>query len=100
MEEGREFIKKKKLTEDFVKLVLDSYPLDQLANLVIWMHQSTDEDVVYFAHWLDLGDTVEYLIREFEIDLDEILDEVMMEKRRLADEAADEEYQRFLDARR
>ena len=97
--DGHEYIAKKQLTENFLRMILDNYPLDQLANFVTWTHQSDDE-VHYFANWLDLGDAVENLIEDFEIDIDELFDDVMTEKRRAADEAAEEEYQRFLDAHR
>jgi hypothetical protein len=86
----------KKVVEDFLLLVIDEYPLDQLALLVTWMNESEDE-TDYFTRWLDLGDKVDSLIREFEIDLNELLDDAMVEKRRRMDEAAQEELDRYYD---
>ena len=84
------------MVEDFLLLVVDEYPLDQLALLVTWMNESEDE-IDYFTRWLDLGDKVDSLIREFEIDLNELLDNAMVEKRRRMDEAAQEELDRYYD---
>ena len=84
------------MVEDFLLLVIDEYPLDQLALLVTWMNESEDE-IDYFTRWLDLGDKVDSLIREFEIDLNELLDDAMVEKRRRMDEAAQEELDRYYD---
>lgn len=86
----------KKVVEDFLLLVINEYPLDQLALLVTWMNESEDE-ADYFTRWLDLGDKVDSLIREFEIDLNELLDDAMVEKRRRMDEAAQEELDRYYD---
>ena len=86
----------KKVVEDFLLLVIDEYPLDQLALLVTWMNESEDE-IDYFTRWLDLGEKVDSLIREFEIDLNELLDDAMAEKRRRMDEAAQEELDRYYD---
>ena len=86
----------KKALEEFLRAVLDEFPLDQLALLTTWMHES-DEEINYFTNWLDLGARVDDLIRAEEIDLDELLDDAMAEKRRLADEAAQEERDRYLD---
>ena len=79
------------MVEDFLLLVIDEYPLDQLALLVTWMNESEDE-IDYFTRWLDLGEKVDSLIREFEIDLNELLDDAMVEKRRRMDDAAQEEF--------
>ncbi len=84
------------MVEDFLLLVIDEYPLDQLALLVTWMNESEDE-IDYFTRWLDLGDKVDSLIREFEIDLNELLDDAMVEKRRRMDDAAQEELDRYYD---
>lgn len=84
------------MVEDFLLLVIDEYPLDQLALLVTWMDESED-GIDYFTRWLDLGDKVDSLIREFEIDLNELLDDAMVEKRRRMDEAAREELDRYYD---
>ena len=84
------------MVEDFLLLVIDEYPLDQLALLVTWMNESEDE-IDYFTRWLDLGEKVDSLIREFEIDLNELLDDAMVEKRRRMDEAAQEELDRYYD---
>lgn len=86
----------KKTLEEFLKAVLSEFPLDQLALLMTWMNESEDK-INYFTNWLDLGVRVDDLIREHEIDLDELLDDAMVEKRRLADEAAQEERDRYLD---
>jgi hypothetical protein len=86
----------KKVVEDFLLLVIDEYPLDQLALLVTWMNESEDE-IDYFTRWLDLGEKVDSLIREFEIDLNELLDDAMVEKRRRMDEVAQEELDRYYD---
>ena len=84
------------MIEDFLLLVIGEYPLDQLALLVTWMNESED-GIDYFTRWLDLGDKVDSLIREFEIDLNELLDDAMVEKRRRMDEAAQEELDRYYD---
>ena len=84
------------MVEDFLLLVIDEYPLDQLALLVTWMNESEDE-IDYFTRWLDLGEKVDSLIREFEIDLNELLDDAMVEKRRRMDDAAQEELDRYYD---
>ena len=84
------------MVEDFLLLIIDEYPLDQLALLVTWMNESEDE-IDYFTRWLDLGEKVDSLIREFEIDLNELLDDAMVEKRRRMDEAAQEELDRYYD---
>jgi len=86
----------KKIVEDFLLLVINEYPLDQLALLVAWMHEH-DDAVAYFTDWCDLGVKVDELIREHEIDLFELPDDAMVEKRRQADEAAQEERDRYLD---
>lgn len=86
----------KKVVEDFLLLVINEYPLDQLALLVTWMNESEDE-TDYFTRWLDLGDKVDSLIREFEIDLNELLDDAMVEKRRRMDETAQEELDKYYD---
>lgn len=86
----------KKTIEDFLLVVINEYPLDQLALLVTWMNEN-DDAVAYFTDWCDLGVKVDELIREYEIDLFELLDDAMAEKRRLADEAAQEERDRYLD---
>lgn len=86
----------KKTIEDFLLIVINEYPLDQLALLSTWMHEA-DDAIAYFTNWLDLGIRVDELIREHEVDLDELLDDAMAEKRRLADEATEEEYDRYLD---
>lgn len=97
--EGREFRAIKKTTEDFVKIVLNEHALDELALLTTWMHE--DEDATsYFTRWLHLGEAVDELIRDYEVDIDELIDDVMSEKRKLADEAAEEQYQRFIDLHR
>lgn len=97
--EGREFREAKKTVEDFIKLALNEQSIDQLAMLTVWASEAEDE-VSYFTKWLELGDAPDSFIREFEIDIFDLLDDVMSEKRRLADEAAEEEYQRFLDLHR
>ena len=84
------------MVEDFLLLVIDEYPLDQLALLVTWMNESEDE-IDYFTRWLDLGEKVDSLIREYEIDLNELLDDAMVEKRRRMDDAAQEELDRYYD---
>lgn len=86
----------KKIVEDFLLLVINEYPLDQLALLVTWMNEH-DDAVAYFTDWCDLGVKVDEMIREHEIDLFELLDDAMVEKRRQADEAAQEERDRYLD---
>lgn len=86
----------KKTIEDFLLIVINEYPLDQLALLVTWMNEN-DDAVAYFTDWCDLGVKVDELIREYEIDLFELLDDAMAEKRKLADEAAQEERDRYLD---
>ena len=86
----------KKTIEDFLLVVINEYPLDQLALLVTWMNEN-DDAVAYFTDWCDLGVKVDELIREYEIDLVELLDDAMAEKRKLADEAAQEERDRYLD---
>lgn len=86
----------KKVVEDFLLMVINEYPLDQLALLVTWMNEH-DDAVAYFTDWCDLGVKVDELIREHEIDLFELLDDAMVEKRRQADEAAQEERDRYLD---
>ena len=86
----------KKVIEDFLRLVISEYPLDQLALLVTWAHEQDDE-IAYFTDWCDLGIKVDELIREYEIDIFELLDDAMAEKRKLADEAAEEERDRYLD---
>ncbi len=86
----------KKVVEDFLLLIINEYPLDQLALLVTWMNEH-DDAVAYFTDWCDLGVKVDELIREHEIDLFELLDDAMVEKRRQADEAAQEERDRYLD---
>lgn len=86
----------KKTIEDFLLVVINEYPLDQLALLVTWMNEN-DDAVAYFTDWCDLGVKVDELIREYEIDLFELLDDAMAEKRKLADEAAQEERDRYLD---
>lgn len=86
----------KKTVEDFLLMVINEYPLDQLALLVTWMNEH-DDAVAYFTDWCDLGVKVDELIREHEIDLFELLDDAMVEKRRQADEAAQEERDRYLD---
>ena len=90
----------KKTIEDFLLIVINDYSLDQLALLVSWMNRDYHEDedeISYFTRWCDLGEKVDTLIREHEIDLFELLDDAMAEKRRRADEAAQEEYDRYLD---
>ena len=86
----------KKIVEDFLLLVINEYPLDQLALLVTWMNEH-DDAVAYFTDWCDLGVKVDEMIRDYEIDLFELLDDAMVEKRRQADEAAQEERDRYLD---
>lgn len=86
----------KKTIEDFLLIVINEYPLDQLALLVTWMNEN-DDAVAYFTDWCDLGVKVDELIREYEVDLFELLDDAMAEKRKLADEAAQEERDRYLD---
>ena len=86
----------KKTIEDFLLVVINEYPLDQLALLVTWMNEN-DDAVAYFTDWCDLGVKVDELIREYEVDLFELLDDAMAEKRKLADEAAQEERDRYLD---
>lgn len=86
----------KKTVEDFLLMVINEYPLDQLALLVTWMNEH-DDAVAYFTDWCDLGVKVDEMIREHEIDLFELLDDAMVEKRRQADEAAQEERDRYLD---
>ena len=86
----------KKTVEDFLLVVINEYPLDQLALLVTWMNEN-DDAVAYFTDWCDLGVKVDELIREYEVDLFELLDDAMAEKRKLADEAAQEERDRYLD---
>lgn len=89
-------MKKSVAINEFIAVVLDDYPLDQLALLVTWMHEA-DDAIAYFTDWLDLGVKVDELIRECDVDVDEIIDDVMAEKRRLADEAAQEERDQYLD---
>lgn len=86
----------KKTIEDFLLVVINEYPLDQLALLVTWMNEHEDA-IAYFTDWCELGLKVDELIREYEIDLFELLDDAMAEKRKLADEAAQEERDRYLD---
>lgn len=86
----------KKTIEDFLLVVINEYPLDQLALLVTWMNGHEDA-IAYFTDWCELGLKVDELIREYEIDLFELLDDAMAEKRKLADEAAQEERDRYLD---
>lgn len=86
----------KKTIEDFLLVVINEYSLDQLALLVTWMNEN-DDAVAYFTDWCDLGVKVDELIREYEVDLFELLDDAMAEKRKLADEAAQEERDRYLD---
>ena len=86
----------KKTIEDFLLVVINEYPLDQLALLVTWMNEN-DDAVAYFTDWCDLGVKVDELIRAYEVDLFELLDDAMAEKRKLADEAAQEERDRYLD---
>ena len=86
----------KKIVEDFLLLVINEYPLDQLALLVTWMNEH-DDAVAYFTDWCDLGVKVDEMIRDYEIDLFELLDDAMVEKRRRVDEAAQEERDRYLD---
>lgn len=86
----------KKIVEDFLLLVINEYPLDQLALLVTWMNEH-DDAVAYFTDWCDLGVKVDEMIRDYEIDLFGLLDDAMVEKRRQADEAAQEERDRYLD---
>lgn len=86
----------KKTIEDFLLVVINEYPLDQLALLVTWMNEN-DDAVAYFTDWCDLGVKVDELIREYEVDLFELLDDAMAEKRKLADEAVQEERDRYLD---
>lgn len=86
----------KKTVEDFLLMVINEYPLDQLALLVTWMNEH-DDAVAYFTDWCDLGVKVDEMIRDYEIDLFELLDDAMVEKRRQADEAAQEERDRYLD---
>ncbi len=81
---------------EFLVLVLVEYPIDQLALLVTWMNESDDE-VHYFCNWLDLGDKVESLIRDYDIDLNDLLDDVMIDKQREAEEAGQEAYDRYID---
>jgi len=89
-------MKKSVAINEFLAVVLDDYPLDQLALLVTWMNEA-DDATAYFTNWLDLGIKVDELIREYDVDLDELIDDVMAEKRKLADEAAQEERDRYLD---
>ena len=86
----------KKIVEDFLLLVINEYPLDQLALLVTWMNEH-DDAVAYFTDWCHLGVKVDEMIRDYEIDLFGLLDDAMVEKRRQADEAAQEERDRYLD---
>ena len=86
----------KKTVEDFLLMVINEYPLDQLALLVTWMNEH-DDAVAYFTDWCDLGVRVDEMIRDYEIDLFGLLDDAMVEKRRQADEAAQEERDRYLD---
>ncbi len=86
----------KKIVEDFVRLAISELPLDQLALLVTWMNEA-DDAIAYFTNWCDLGERVDSLIREYEIDLDELLDDLMSEKRKLMDEAAQEDLDRYYD---
>ena len=86
----------KKIVEDFLLLVINEYPLDQLALLVTWMNEH-DDAVAYFTDWCDLGVKVDEMIRDYGIDLFGLLDDAMVEKRRQADEAAQEERDRYLD---
>lgn len=86
----------KKIIEDFLIAMINEYPLDQLALLVTWMNEREDP-IEFFTHWCELGNRIDEYIRDYEIDLDELLDDAMAEKRRLADEAAQEEYDRYLD---
>ncbi|MBR2766820.1 hypothetical protein IKF63_01190 [Candidatus Saccharibacteria bacterium] len=80
----------------FITTVIEEYPLDQLALLVTWMNEA-DDAIAYFVNWCDLGYKVEQLIRECDIDLIDLIDDVMIEKRKEADEAVKEERDRYLD---
>ena len=86
----------KETIEDFLLIVINEYPLDQLALLVTWMHEA-DDAIAYFTNWLDLGVRVDGMIREHDIDLDELLDYAMAEKRVGSQEVIDEQYERYID---
>ena len=86
----------KAIVEDFVTLAIDEYPIDQLALLVTWMNQAEDK-CVYFANWCDLGDKTAALLDEYEIDLDELIDDLMHEKMRRMNEEAQEDIDRYND---